>query len=99
MTPIHRETMTLTTSSGSASGNTVPSIQGILRQVIASPATSSTTYNITITNADSRIIYKRTSETGDLAENVQIPIKRINTVALSSATADELFNIELVIEQ
>ena len=98
-TPIHREILSGTASSGSLSVNTQSTIQGILRQVIVHPATGSTIYTITITNPDDRIIYKRVSETGDIAEEVAIPVKKVHTVAITSATADEAFNIELVIEQ
>jgi hypothetical protein len=96
---IHREILSGTASSGAFSVNTQESIRGILREVIASPATSSTVYTITITNPSSRTIYKRTSQTGDLAEELAIPIRGVNTISITGSTADELFNLELVVEQ
>lgn len=99
MASIHREILSGTASGGALSINSRDTIRGMLRQVVVNPATASTTYTITITNRDSRIIYQRTSVTGNLAEELAIPMYRTHTVAISAATADEAFNIELVITQ
>lgn len=95
---IHQEKIQLTTSSGSASINS-DNIRGICHHIIVKPTTSNTQYNITITNSDSIIIYERTSEIGLLSELLTLPIRGIYTIAISSATNDELFNIQLIIQE
>ena len=42
--------MTGTTLSGATNANTVAALQGIAREIIISPATSTTLYNLEITN-------------------------------------------------
>ena len=95
---IHPEKLSLTTSSGSASGNT-QKIIGIVRQILISPATANTSYTMTITNPSGIEVYERTAETGEASELTAIPVTGIYTVALSDATNDELFEIELLIEE
>jgi hypothetical protein len=94
---IHPEKLTLTTSSGSATGNT-QRLVGVLRQVVVSPVSASTTYDVTITNPQSSTVYERLSETGELSEEVQLPLHGIHTVSLANATADEAFTIQLILE-
>ena len=54
---IHSENMTGSTSSGALSTNTVAALQGIAREIIISPATSTTVYNLTITNDNSLNVF------------------------------------------
>jgi hypothetical protein len=96
---IHAENITGTTSSGSLQVNTVAALQGIAREIIISPATSSTTYNLTITNDNSLDIFISTSITGDFIEEVALPLRGVYTVAISSATADEEFNMAIILEE
>lgn len=98
MRVIHPETLSLTTSSGSASGNTSSQLQGLLRQVLASPTTSTTTYDIKLTNNQSLVIYERIGEIGDLAEEVVLPVRGVYTLALANATKDEAFTVSLVVD-
>lgn len=92
--------MTGTTSeSGALSKNTVASLQGIAREILISPATSTTVYNLTITNDKSFDIFKSESIKGDFIEEVELPIRGINTVAITQATRSEEFNIAIVLEQ
>lgn len=83
------------TDSGSFSDNT-NSIRGLIKQIIVNPNTETTTYNISILNTNGIEIYSRTSETGSIAELTDIPINGICTISITSATADELFNIYLI---
>lgn len=94
---IHPEKVTGTAASGTFSVNT-QKLNGILRQVVAKPATGTTIYDISITNPDSSTIYERTSETGNLAEEVALPIYGIHTVLVTNSTVDEAFEIQLIIE-
>jgi len=96
---IHKEQLTLTPSSGTASGNTNRFLTGLLRQVLVSPTTSSNVYNLTITSPEGLIIFQTTSQTGDMADEVSIPMRGVHTVALASATIDEAFSINLVVDE
>lgn len=96
---IHKEIISLTPSSGSATTNTNKLLVGILRQVLCSPTTPTTIYDITITSPEGLIIYQTTSQTGDLADDVTLPMRGIHTVALANSTVDEVFNINLVVDE
>ena len=96
---IHSENMTGTTSSGALSTNTVAALQGIAREIIISPATSSTVYNLTITNDNSLDVFLSSSITGDFIEEVALPLRGVYTVAISDSTADELFSMAIVVEE
>jgi len=91
--------MTGTTSSGALSTNTVAALTGIAREIIISPATSSTTYNLTITNDNSLDMFISESITGDFIEEVALPMRGVYTVTVDQATKDEEFNMAIVLEQ
>ena len=91
--------MTGTASSGAISTNTVAALQGIAREIIISPATSTTVYNLTITNDNSLTVFKSSSITGDFIEEVALPFRGVYTVAVSSSTRDELFTMAIVLEE
>lgn len=96
---IHKEQLALTPSSGSASTNTNRFVTGLFRQLLVSPATSTTVYDITITSPEGLIIYQALSCTGDFSPELVLPIRGIYTVAIANATVDELFTINLVVEE
>ena len=99
MIVIHHENMTGSTLSGALSINTVAALQGIAREIIISPATSTTQYNLVITNDNSLDVFLSTSMTGDFIEEVALPFRGIYTVAISSATADEVFSMAIIVEE
>ena len=85
-----------TASSGAWSFNTKSIDDGLLRLIVVKAATATTTFNLTITDPQDNIIfYTETPATGTLREQMAIPIKDINTVAVSSASADEAFTGKL----
>jgi len=96
---VHSEYITGTTSSGALSVNTQQSLMGIVREIIIIPATGTTDYNLEITNDNSLIVFSSSSITGDFIEEVALPFRGIYTIAISSATRDELFEINLMIEE
>ena len=96
---IHPENLSGTASSGSVSMNTKAALMGLAREIIVKPATSSTTYNLDITNSDSLPVFSSDSIEGNFVEEVAIPFRGIYTVAISSATKDELFTIAIVVEE
>ena len=91
--------MSGTASSGAISTNTVAALQGIAREIIISPATSTTVYNLTITNDKSLTVFKSSSITGDFIEEVALPFRGVYTVAVTNSTKDELFNMAIVLEE
>ncbi len=99
MIVIHPENMSGSTLSGALSINTVAALQGIAREIIISPATSTTQYNLVITNDNSLTVFKSISITGDFIEEVALPFRGIYTVAISSATADEVFTMAIIVEE
>lgn len=94
---LHLEELSGTVSSGALSLTTSEHLDGICRQVLVKPATSSTTWDITITDSKSFIIYQRTDCAGNSAEIMNLPIKGQYTVAIANASVNELFSITLVI--
>ena len=99
MTIIHSENISGTASSGSISVNTVAPMEGIVREILISPATSTTQYDVNITNDNSLTVFKSTSVIGDFAEEVALPMRGVYTVAITSSTVDELFTMALVLEE
>jgi len=93
---IHPEIKTGTAASGSFTVNT-QFLSGILGQVIVEPTTSTTQYDISITDKESIKIYERTSEIGTIAEEVLLPVYGIYTISISNATVDEAFTVKLSI--
>ena len=96
---IHSENISGTASSGSISVNTEAALQGLAREIIVKPATSTTTYNLAITNPDSLTVFKSISITGDFSEEVALPFRGVYTVAITSATVDELFTMAIVVQE
>ena len=96
---IHHENISGTASSGSVSVNTVAALQGLGREIIISPATSTTVYSLAIVNADSLTVFISTSITGDFIEEVAIPFRGIYTVSITGATKDELFTMAIIVEE
>ena len=95
---LHEEELSGTASSGSLSLATVKFTDGMCRQILVKPATSSTTWDITITNAGSFTIYTRTGCSGNSAEIVNLPLKGVHTIAFSNISVNELFKVKLVIQ-
>ena len=97
---IHKETLSGTTSSGSLVINTSNlKVGGLMSIVCAKPTTSANIYDIKIVDDGSFTIYERTSETGELAEEVLLPVRGIHTITISNATIDETFNLRLYIRE
>jgi len=83
------------TSGGIFQGN-ITNLNALCQQILVSPATETTQYTFKVINPDNKVIFERTSEVGSLAELTQLPLIGTYTFNISSATADELFEICLV---
>jgi hypothetical protein len=77
----------LTTSSGSASDTFTA--QGTCQQVFVKPATSTTQYDVTLTDSDSLVVFERTSEVGTLNDFITLPVSGAYTISIANATVDE----------
>ena len=87
-------------SSGAWSGNS-PLLTGYMVGLRVKPATSSTKYDISITDKDGYVLFQRKTVEGTMQvyiANGPIPIRSIVTVALANATADEAFNLDLIMD-
>lgn len=87
--------LTGTASGGAFSGN-LTHLNCLCQNIIVTPETETTQYDIQITNPDGSVIYERTSEVGTLSEITAIPMLGTYTINISSATVDEDFIICLV---
>jgi len=99
MLTIHREIQTESTSSGTLEVNTDFSFMGILRQIVINPTTSTNTYNLEITDNQDLKVFCESSITGHFAPEVAIPVRGVYTVSIDSATIDESFEIEMMVEE
>jgi len=95
---IHPEQLKLTTATGAASGNT-QKLMGVVLGIHVKPATETTAYTITITNPSGIVVVERTGETGTLSEISSLPVNGIYTIAITGATRDELFLVELGVHE
>ncbi len=86
---------TLTASSGSAS-DTFNSL-GICHQIIVKPATSTTQYDISLTDPGSLVVFKRTSEVGTLNELITLPMVGAYTISIDNATVDEAHKVYIAV--
>lgn len=84
--------LSLTTVGGASSANT-PRIYGMCRLVYVNPATSTTEWDIKLTDYKNRVIYHKRDETGVLRDYVSFPVKGIYTVDIENASADEAFTL------
>ena len=96
---VHRETGTITPSGGTVSVNVVCGCN-VLQQIIISPATSTTTYDVKLTDIFSIDIFEREDETGKLNEDSKwLPMYGNLTLTISGASADEVFTYLLVFNE
>lgn len=95
----HKEILTTAApSAGSLTVNTSSLFYCLLKHLVVKPATETTEYNISITDESNVVIYSRDTA-GTLREQMDIPIRGVLTVAISSATVDENFERALYFEE
>ena len=88
-----------TTVSGTVSVNLGAPAMGLVRQIVVDPATDSTTFDFAILNPQSIIIFERISETGTFSEMLTgLPMIGIYTLRIQSATNDEAFTFDLMMQ-
>lgn len=101
LTPIE---ISQTCSSGAWSFNTMKFSGGDLRQIVLSPATETTTYNLTITDEKNNIVLDISDITGSYGNDpddlLYLPLRGIYTIAVDTCSVtNEVFTGRLMIEE
>lgn len=86
----------VTTSSGEWAGNTLSISGGLCKQVFVKSASGGTLFTVTITDRFDNIVREMEHNTGLLNDLTEWPVDGIYTVAITSASADEAFNVEML---
>lgn len=86
-----------TTGSGEWSGNTAKIIGDLCYQIYAKAATSTTTFDVVITNSDDFQVRKFTNLTGVMNDLTPTPMSGIHTFAIENASRLEAFTIRLCV--
>ena len=86
-------------SSGVWSGNTQKINGGILLHVVAQAASGDTTFDFSIVDDNGITIKSWDNNTGELNEEVYIPVSGILTLQISNSSADEDYKIYLGIDE
>ena len=84
------------TASGVWSEN-ILNTKGILKQLLIKFASSTTIFDLTITDVNDLIVLNRTGETGTLNELIELPLSGVYTISIANATVDEEFDLKLYI--
>ena len=77
-----------TISTGSWSDNTHNLYGGVLLHVLVQAAADSTTFDFSITDKNGIVVKDWLRQTGELNEELYIPLKFINTLAIDNASTD-----------
>lgn len=81
---------TITASSGSADA-TIQAKHYLLKQIFVKAATSSTTFDVKLTDVFNNIIFVRSDNTGELNELLDLPSYGNLTLTVFNSSADEIF--------
>jgi hypothetical protein len=96
MRPAHG-TMTPTTGTVAV---TAYCASGFIRQIFLKATTGSTTFDVTITDANSDVVFTREDETGELNEYIDLPTYPADYVlTIANASVDESFSYKLLIDE
>lgn len=98
MIGVHQEKYTVTASSGSAS-HTIIAGGNICYDIFVKSASSTTTFDVSLTDVYGNVIYTRTDITGELNEQLQKLTYANWTLSISNASVDEEFKILLLFRE
>ena len=96
---IYKEYKIGTASTGTWSDNTGRFHGDALLHVVVQAATGTTTFDFSLVNDDSVTVKTWNRNTGELNEEVYIPLRGIYTMQISNASADEEFKILLMVDE
>jgi len=95
---IHTNQGSVTTVAGTISANLTAG-HGILMQMFVKPATTTTTFDVTLTDIYDNVILTREDQTEDLNETLLMPTYGNLTFTISNASADEAFDYLFAIRE
>lgn len=96
---VHQQHGTVTASAGTASVNVVAN-NSICHQIFLKPATGTTTYDITLTDIYSNVVYRREDVRGELNDLEPGILTYGNwTLTIENSSADEEFTYLLVFRE
>jgi len=95
---IYRVETSLTTASGSISGNTLPIGNGLCRQVLIYSANTDTTFDLSIIDNGNRTVRYWGNVTYQVNDLATFPMSGIYTVSINNSSADEPFTVLLGIQ-
>jgi len=87
----------VTTVAGSWTANSV-SINGICKQIFIDALGANTYFDFSLTDNDDLVIFSRESVHSCLNELVELPMSGIYTMTIANATANEAFDVKLVVQ-
>lgn len=87
------------TASGGAISFNTDDLRGVVYRTFVKPLTSTTTYDLTITDDNGLIIYSKNGLRGTLNDLTQYTVKGIYTVAVANASPNELFEFQIEYEE
>lgn len=82
------------TVSGGAGVGTITSYWAIARWVRVCPINETDTYDLTIKDADGKIMVVRTSQLGTMSERLEISMGIMRTITIANATADGTYVVK-----
>ena len=85
---IHKQSSTVTAAGGTATA-TLSILQGVLKQLYVEAATSTTTFDVTLTDIHSLVVYEMTDVNGVLNEMMDMPAYGSYTLTIANSSADE----------
>ena len=68
----------------------------IVKQIIVTTSTDTTTFDVKIVDKNNDIVYQRDSEVGCLNELLDLPIKGSYTLFITNATADDSVVVKII---
>lgn len=88
-----------TAGTGAWSFNSEKISGAYLSYILVAASTATTTFNFTITDEKSNIVYSEEGITDTLREQVYLPVRGVYTMAVDTSSADEAFTGRLMLEE
>lgn len=98
MIPVHQEKYSITPTSGSVS-QTIRAGGNICYDIFVKATTSSTTFDVSLTDVYGNVVEYWQDNTGELSERLQKLTYGNWTLTISSASVDEAFNVLLLFRE
>ena len=90
---------TPTPTAGYWAGTTLDIFASLMNQVLVTSATDTTTFDVKITDAKSRVIQEFTDIKGIVNDLTPLPTIGVHIVEIDNASADEAFSVKFVFDE